>query len=109
VFTVEDPRQGQFNISPPFGVCLDGAGANVVPVGCVPGIGRRFDNRPDVHDDSWATYGQLSYKLSTLTLTGGLRYSHDRKFGTESVRLLCFGLPACLGGVPPEVFAAPLD
>jgi iron complex outermembrane receptor protein len=80
------------------------------PINCPPGIGRRFDNRPDVHDDSWATYGQVSYKLMpTLTLTGGLRYSHDRKFGTESVRLLCFALPACLGGIPPEIFAAPLD
>jgi len=25
------------------------------------------------------------------------------------VRLLCFGLPACLSGLPPEIFAAPLD
>lgn len=110
VFTIEDARQTQWNISPPFGVCLSGNGADVVPVGCAPGIGRRFDNRPDVHDDSWATYGQLSYKATdTLTLTGGLRYSHDRKFGSESVRILCFGLPACLSGTPPEIFSAPLD
>ncbi|MDE2487850.1 MAG: TonB-dependent receptor [Alphaproteobacteria bacterium] len=114
VYTQEDPRQVQWNISPPFGVCLSGTspggGVSAPPIACPPGIGRRFDNRPDMHDDSWATYGQINYKvLPTLTLTGGLRYSHDRKFGTESVRLLCFALPACLGGVPPEIFAAPLD
>ena len=110
VLTEEDARQTQFNISPPFGVCLSGAAPNLQSITCPTGIGRRFDNRPDVHDTSYATYGQLSYKvLPTLTLTGGLRYSHDRKDGTESVRLLCFGLPACLGGLPPEIFAAPLD
>ena len=44
-----------------------------------------------------------------FTFTGGIRYSHERKYGTESVSLLCFGLPACLGGIPPEIFAGPLD
>ena len=35
-----------------------------------------------VHDISCATYGQLTYKVNDeLTLTGGLRYSHDRKYG----------------------------
>jgi iron complex outermembrane receptor protein len=110
VYTIEDARQTQWNISPPFGVCLSGTQPNVTSINCAPGIGRRFDNKPDVHDDSWATYGQLSYKVvDTLTLTGGLRYSHDRKYGSESVRILCFGLPACLSGVPPEIFSAPLD
>ena len=110
VYTVEDARQLAWDIAPPFGVCLSGAGATATPTACVPQIGRRFDNRPDVHDLSYAVYGQASYKiLPTLTLTGGLRYSHDRKNGSESVRLTCFGLPACLGGLPPEIFAAPLD
>jgi len=110
VSTEEEPAQKQWFISPPFGVCLSGTQPNVTPVGCATGIGRRFDNRPSLRDVSYATYGQVSYKIDpTLTVTGGLRYSHDRKFGTESVRLLCFGLPACLGGLPPEIFAAPLD
>ncbi|HEV2531212.1 TonB-dependent receptor [Phenylobacterium sp.] len=110
VYTQEDLRQVGWSQVPPFGVCLSGAGATVTPVGCVPGTDRRFDNRPSVSDESWATYGQLNYKVfDTLTLTGGLRYSHDRKYGQEQVRLLCFGLPACLGGTPPEFFVAPLD
>jgi iron complex outermembrane receptor protein len=110
VYTVEEPAQTQWDIAPPFGVCLSGLGNAPTSVPCQPGTGRRFDNRPDVHDKSWAVYSQASYKvLDTLTLTGGIRYSHDRKFGSESVRLLCFGLPACLSGLPPEIFAAPLD
>ncbi|MFZ5720169.1 MAG: TonB-dependent receptor [Pseudomonadota bacterium] len=110
VHTIQDPRQVQYGIAPPFGVCLGGAGSTATPVGCQPGIGRRFDNRPAVDNKSYAFYGQVSYDFTPeLTFTGGLRYSHDRKYGKESVRLLCFGLPSCLGGLPPEFFAAPLD
>ncbi len=110
VLTQEDPRQVQWNATPPFGVCLSGGQTGpATPVGCVPGIGRRFDNKPSVSNTSYAFYGQASYEISPkLTLTGGLRYSHDRKYGTESVRLLCFGLPACLN-VAPEFFVVPLD
>ncbi|HEX2818159.1 MAG TPA: TonB-dependent receptor [Phenylobacterium sp.] len=110
VYTSEEPAQTQWSSVPPFGVCLSGAAPTAVSVACPAGIGRRFDNRPAVEDISYATYGQLTYKYDpTLTFTGGLRYSHDEKRGTESVRLLCFGLPACLSGLPPEIFAAPLD
>ncbi|MFZ5718143.1 MAG: TonB-dependent receptor [Pseudomonadota bacterium] len=110
VHTISDPRQAAWSAVPPFGVCLSGEGAAATPVACQPGIGRRFDNRPAVDNKSYAVYGQVSYELTPeLTFTGGLRYSHDRKYGSESVRLLCFGLPSCLGGLPPEIFAAPLD
>jgi len=113
VFTIEDERQTEWAIVPPFGVCRSGVspggGVPAPAAPCPPGIGRRFDNRPDVKNTSYAFYGQASYDLGDFTFTGGIRYSHDRKYGTESVRLLCFGLPACLGGVPPEIFAAPLD
>ena len=111
VSTQEDPRQTQWSATPPFGVCLSGGQTGpATPTACRPGIGRRFDNRPDVSNTSYATYAQASYEVSPqLTLTGGLRYSHDRKYGSESVRLLCFGLPACLGGVQPEFFVVPLD
>lgn len=110
VHTIEDARQVQYRISPPFGVCLSGAGASATPITCPSGTGRRFDNRPAVDNKSYAFYGQVSYEFTPeLTFTGGLRYSHDRKYGKESVRLICFGLPSCLGGLPPEFFAAPLD
>ena len=114
VSTNQDPRQTEWFAVPPFGVCRSGAnpggGVAAPSVACPTGTGRRFDNRPSVNDKSYAFYGQLTYDYGDqFTLTGGLRYSHDRKYGTESVRLLCFGLPACLGGLPPEFFAAPLD
>jgi iron complex outermembrane receptor protein len=72
---------------------------------CPPAfISRWFDNRPDVQDQSYAGYGQIDYKITPeWKLTAGIRYSWDRKYGTESVRLLCFTLPACLGGTPPEL------
>ncbi|MDZ4370286.1 MAG: TonB-dependent receptor [Phenylobacterium sp.] len=113
VSTRQDPRQVQYSIAPPFGVCLSGTSSgNGVPasaVACPPGIGRRFDNRPEVKNTSYAVYGQATYETGDFTFTGGLRYSHDRKYGKESARLLCFGLPSCLSGLPPEFFAAPLD
>jgi iron complex outermembrane receptor protein len=114
VFVTDDPRQVEWSIAPPFGDCRSGVspggGVAAPQVDCQPGIGRFFDNRPDMHAVSYAVYGQLDYKITpTLTLTGGLRYSHDRKNGVESVRLICFGLPGCLGGLPPEIFAAPFD
>jgi iron complex outermembrane receptor protein len=82
----------------------NGVGTNGV---CAPETGfRRFDNRPRLHATSEAVYGQVEYKWSDeLKFTGGLRYSEDRKYGTESVRLLCFGVPACLAA--PEVQGAP--
>jgi iron complex outermembrane recepter protein len=110
VHTIEDVRQTQWGGPFPFGVCLSGSFPNVSSTACPPSPGRRFDNRPAVDNKSYAAYGQVSYEVTPeLTVTGGLRYSHDRKYGTESVRLTCFGLPACLGGLPPEFFAAPLD
>ena len=63
---------------------------------------RRFDNRPSVTNVSYAAFSQVDYKvLDTLKLTGGLRYSHDEKYGSESVRILCFAVSACLA--PPEI------
>jgi iron complex outermembrane receptor protein len=66
---------------------------------------RRFDNRPSVTNVSYAAFGQVDYKvLDTLKLTGGIRYSHDEKYGSESVRLLCFAVPACF--TPPQFTGA---
>jgi len=72
---------------------------------------RRFDNRPSVTNVSYAAFAQVDYKVTdTLKLTGGIRYSHDEKYGSESVRIVCFGVPACFtepefnafvpGGIP---------
>jgi len=93
--TASDSDQLQFNGPFPLGVC---------PGACPPApLERWFDNRPDVHARSAAAFGQVSYDVTdTLKITGGLRYSWDRKWGTESVRITCFALAAC--GLPPEQF-----
>jgi iron complex outermembrane receptor protein len=60
---------------------------------------RRFDNRPSVNAESYAGYGQVDWNVTDeLKITGGLRYSWDRKYGKEQVRLICFSTRACLGG-----------
>jgi iron complex outermembrane receptor protein len=51
-----------------------------------------FDNRPEVSDTSLAGFGQIDWQATeTIKITAGLRYSHDRKYGTEAVRLLDIG------------------
>jgi iron complex outermembrane receptor protein len=106
--SAEDLQQPQDN--GPFGVpaalCTQTGGV------CAPETNYRwFDNRPAVNDQSYAAYGQIDWKFAdTLKLTVGVRYSYDRKYGTESVRLTCFTLPTCYtipenspyipGGVP---------
>src|SRR4029077_11095545 len=101
VFTTS-PVQPQWN--GPFGLpgffCAQTGGV------CAPETGfRRFDNQPHLHATSEAVYGQLEWKFNDeLKFTGGLRYSQDRKYGVENVRLLCFGVPACL--VAPELQGA---
>jgi iron complex outermembrane receptor protein len=81
VFTVE-PQQPQ----------LGGTVAN----GPMPFQHHVYDNRPDMHEESYAVYGQADWKfLPEWTLTLGLRYNHDRKFGTETVRVLCYAAPLC--------------
>ena len=64
---------------------------------------RIFDNRPQFNDVSLAVYGQADYKLSDeFKLTGGLRYSYDRKYGQMDSRLVEFpGLVNPSTIVPP--------
>jgi iron complex outermembrane receptor protein len=91
--TAENLEQPQLN--GPFGVpsILCGKTGGV----CAPEtLYRWFDNRPALHDQSYAGYGQIDWKFTPdFKLTLGMRYSYDTKYGTERVRLTCFGLPAC--------------
>jgi iron complex outermembrane receptor protein len=101
----EDSMQPQWNQVFPF-TC------SVPATGCVGQTDfRRFDNRPIISDQSAAAFGQIDWKFTpTLKTTLGIRYSTDEKYGTESVRLLCFAVPACFtepefnpfvpGGIP---------
>jgi iron complex outermembrane receptor protein len=101
VYTENPPNLGTAgqpqwnNGTPPYGLpsffCAQTGGV------CAPETDfRRFDNRPSVTNVSYAAFAQVDYKvLDTLKLTGGIRYSHDEKYGSESVRLICFAVPAC--------------
>jgi iron complex outermembrane receptor protein len=72
---------------------------------CAPETGnRRYDNQPRSEATSYAFFGQLDWNVTPeWKATVGLRYSHDRKQGTEQVRLLCWGTATCYT-VPGEVF-----
>jgi iron complex outermembrane receptor protein len=62
-----------------------------------------YQDYPAFHDESYAGFGQVDWKATdTVKLTGGLRYSHDHKYGQEEARLICFALDAC--GFPPQVY-----
>jgi iron complex outermembrane receptor protein len=77
---------------------------------------RPYDDRPQLHDESYAGFGQIDWKFAEdWKLTAGLRYSHDHKFGDEAVRVVCFAVTTCgtnpntLGSfltVPVDVTAA---
>ena len=74
---------------------------------------RPYDDRPDMHDESYAGFGQIDWKFApNWKTTLGIRYSHDHKYGTEDVRLVCFAVTSCLGGATPEglgSFTPPVD
>ncbi|WP_411286450.1 TonB-dependent receptor [Phenylobacterium sp.] len=70
---------------------------------CAPIDQRRiYDNRPELEIKSRAVFGQIDWEFApTWKTTLGLRYSQDEKSGRESVRVLCFAVPACLAA--PEL------
>ena len=66
---------------------------------------RLYDDRPTFEDESYAAYGQIDWQFTpTLKATVGLRYSHDKKTGTEAVRILCFATTTC--GTTPELLGS---
>jgi iron complex outermembrane receptor protein len=55
--------------------------------------------------DSEAAYGQLDWKVTpTIKLTGGLRFTYDRKSGTEQARFINFGDLGQGSGKPGDSF-----
>jgi len=45
----------------------------------------------DVHSQSYAVFGQVDWQATdTVKLTGGLRYTYDKKDVTEGARVICF-------------------
>ena len=91
--SAEDLEQPQLNEALPLGSTFCFFTSNAC---APPHLYRWYDNRPDIQDQSYAAYGQVDWKVQQdLKLTLGIRYSYDNKYGTESVRLLCFTLPSC--------------
>ena len=74
------------------------AGAAVNPKGVsADNLLRPYDDRPELHDESYAGFGQIDWKFAdTWKTTLGIRYSHDHKYGTEAVRVVCYAVTACL-------------
>jgi iron complex outermembrane receptor protein len=67
---------------------------------------RIYDDRPAFNVHSRAVFGQVDWKMAdTLKLTAGLRYGSDRKFGSESIRIVT--LTPTIGGIPGAVL--PID
>lgn len=65
---------------------------------------RVFDSRPDFENESNAVFGQIDYQVNgQFKISAGLRYSEDKKFGTEQLRIVCVAVNACQGGVPAEL------
>jgi iron complex outermembrane recepter protein len=96
------------------------ASSSIVPAvpaltGAVPAdnLLRPYDDRPEMHDESYAGFGQVDWKFAPeWKTTLGIRYSHDHKWGTEAVRVVCFAVNSCLGGASPEglgALAPPVD
>jgi iron complex outermembrane receptor protein len=93
---------GAFFCSSP--VILGGNGVGTGGV-CAPSqTYRSFDSRNNIHDHSYAIFGQVDYNVLTeLKLTAGLRYSWDRKFGSETARVICYFGFCDAFGVGPDV------
>lgn len=102
---------GTFCRSPLF---LGGNGVGTGGV-CAPNTTyRSFDSRNNIHDHSYAGFGQVDWQATDqLKVTVGLRYSYDRKFGSESARVVCyFGFCGAFGASPDlfgGFFALPID
>ncbi len=64
---------------------------------------RYLENNAAFNDVSLAVYGQADYKFNDqFKLTGGLRYSYDRKYGIMNSRLVTFPMDVA-GALTPEL------
>jgi iron complex outermembrane receptor protein len=81
-----DPQQAQL-ATPCYYV-----GAPLYCAPAAPNPSRNFaDQNATLTSKAWAVFGQGKYEFNDqLALTAGLRYSHDRKDGTESQRLILY-------------------
>jgi iron complex outermembrane receptor protein len=76
---------------------------------CAPDtILARTQSLPMFHIQSQAAYAQLDWKfMEHFKATAGLRYSSDRKSGSEQGRVICFAFFQCTPGAVPGGFLTP--
>lgn len=89
-----DPQQAQ--LASPFYFL----GRSIAPAAANPT--RNFvDDNAALTSKAYAVFGQASYKITdAFAVTGGLRYTYDKKTGFESQRLILFSPAGPFGAVP---------
>lgn len=89
---VNDPNQPQVRTPDSLGALLTGRGL----VAAQPNpTGSSYNEDTILREDSEAAFAQVDWQFTpTLKLTGGIRYSSDRKFGQEAFRVILFNASA---------------
>lgn len=101
-----DPQQAQLAAPLYFGGINPATGQPILaPAAANPS--RNFvDQQATLTSDAWAAFGQATYKFADdWSVTGGLRYTNDRKSGDESQRLILFSPAGPFGPVLGGRFA----
>ncbi|MDE2488938.1 MAG: TonB-dependent receptor, partial [Alphaproteobacteria bacterium] len=86
-----DPQQAQL-ANPMYFRGINPATGMPILAPAAPNPSRDYvDQYATLVSDAWAVFGQATYKLNDQwSVTGGLRYTHDRKAGYETQRLILF-------------------
>ncbi len=85
---VNDPNQPQVRAPLSLGALLTGHG--FVPAPLNP-TGSSYNEDTKLHEESEAAFAQVDWQFApTFKLTGGVRYSNDRKYGQEAFRVVLF-------------------
>jgi iron complex outermembrane receptor protein len=95
-----DPQQAQVG-SPFYFGGIDAATGSPILIPAAANPARNFvDQNATLTSKAWAVFGQGKYEFNDqLALTAGLRYSHDKKDGTESQRLILYSPAGPFGPV----------
>jgi iron complex outermembrane receptor protein len=86
-----DPQQAQLAAPFYFGGINPATGAPILTPAAANPTRNFADQQATLASDAWAVFGQATYKFSDAwSLTGGLRYTKDKKSGWESQRLVLY-------------------
>ena len=85
---VNDPNQPQVRTPYSLGAIATGHGLVASPANPTGSV---YNEDTILNEDSEAAFAQVDWQIvPTLKLTGGVRYSSDRKYGQEAFRLILF-------------------